>query len=73
MSTINDLTRHGTTQELEFLDNLGFHNPQNNFDRAVLLNNYIEAAPLRTNWGNIDKGTALAHARRLLHGEALNV
>lgn len=73
MTTKEVEPKHGTIQEIEFLDNLGFHS-DNGFDRAMLLKNYIDAARTRTDWDKIDRAAVLTHADRLLQQEvAANV
>lgn len=57
---------HSTLNEIEFLNGLGTHSIHP-LDRETLLQNYIEAAENRADWGKINKHEAVAHAKKLLN------
>lgn len=64
----NEHAYHGTEMEIDFLTDLG-HHTEHNFDRTVLLKNYIETAWNRDHWGRIDKLACLKYAQQLLEAE----
>lgn len=64
----NEHAYHGTEMEIDFLTDLG-HHTEHNFDRAMLLKNYIETAKYRVNWGKINMVTCVKYAQQLLEAE----
>lgn len=54
-----------TNDEIAFLRMLGSWSERSG-GRRELLQKYIDAAPLRDDWGRIDANAALSEARRLL-------
>lgn len=69
MEKQNDQIRFSTIHELRFIKNIGLDKFGSLVfpDRKKLLKNYIKASEKRSDWGNIDKDTAISTAENLLN------
>ncbi len=65
---------YSTNREKEFIDRIGSFgtgekNGANKMGRKELLQNYLLAAEMRVNWGNINKYQVLNHVAKILRAE----